>query len=240
MSPSRTSRFLPSLLTVAIGCALLAVEAGAQSRRRASAGSDSDSSRAMRELERGVLDELNRARERPRAFAAMLDTIAGWYEGKLLRQPGAGIVFETAEGAPAVLEAARVLQRMSPLPPFDHADGLALGARDHVRDQGPRGRMGHKGSDGSSTADRVERYGKWRSVLSENIAYGPLDARGMVVGLIVDDGVPDRGHRLNIFDARVRVAGVSCGMHKVYGRMCVIVHAGGYADTAQRAASERR
>ena len=239
MTVARTFTFSTVALVAAL-CGALPTAVEAQSRRRASAGSDGDSAQVMRELERGVLQELNRARESPRAFAAMLDTIAGWYEGKLLRRPGAGIVFETSEGAPAVHEASRVLKRMSSLPPFEHADGLALGARDHVRDQGPPGRMGHRGSDGSTTADRVERYGKWRSVLSENIAYGPLDARGMVVGLIVDDGVPDRGHRLNIFDARVRVAGVSCGMHRVYGRMCVIVHAGGYADTAQRADGSRR
>ena len=237
MSRIRLARFVLLIPAVAVACATLAGTAQAQSRRRPA--SDGDSTRAMRELERGVLEELNRAREHPRAFAAMLDTIAGWYEGKLLRRPGAGIVFETAEGAPAVKEASRVLRRMSPLPAFEPADGLAHAARDHVREQGPRGRMGHKGSDGSSTADRVERYGKWKFVLSENIAYGPLDARGMVVGLIVDDGVPDRGHRLNIFDARVRVAGVSCGMHREYGRMCVIVHAGGFADTGQRADGAR-
>ena len=236
MSTARRTRIVPLVLAVAAAL-LVAPDAAAQSRRRGDA--DGDSARVFRELERGVLEELNRARENPRAFAAMLDTIAGWYEGKLLRRPGAGIVFETAEGAEAVQEASRVLRRMSSLPAFERAAGLALGARDHVRDQGPPGRMGHRGSDGSSTADRVERYGKWSFVLSENIAYGPLDARGMVVGLIVDDGVPDRGHRLNIYDARVRVAGVSCGPHRVYGRMCVIVHAGGYTDASTRADSER-
>lgn len=232
MSIARRIPVFVTLFAAAVAC-LPVSDAAAQARRRAE--SEGDSARTFRELERGVLAELNRARENPREFAEMLDTIAGWYEGKLLRRPGAGIVFETVEGAPAVHEAARVLRRMAALPAFDRSEGLALAARDHVRDQGPPGRMGHRGSDGSTTSDRAERYGKWNFVLSENIAYGPLDARGMVVGLIVDDGVPDRGHRLNIYDARVRVAGVSCGPHRVYGRMCVIVHAGGYSDAPQRA-----
>lgn len=235
MSMPTSSRLLATVMAAALVAAVLTPPVEAQPARRASDGSAD--SREMRELEAGVLAELNRARENPRAYAAMLDTIANWYDGKLLRRPGAGIVFETVEGAPAVREAAKVLKRMASMPGFEHADGLAQAARDHVRDQGPRGRMGHRGRDGSSTADRVERYGKWHLVLSENIAYGPLDARGMVVGLIVDDGVPDRGHRRNIFDPRVRIAGVSCGEHKVYERMCVVVHAGGFANGSDRAAA---
>ena len=231
------NRYLFLALALVAGAAL-PPETVAQSRPPN--GPDADERRELRELEQGVMAELNRARENPRAYAAMLDTIAGWYEGKLLRRPGARVVFETAEGAPAVREASGVLRRTASMPAFEPANGLAHAARDHVDDQGPPGRMGHKGSDGSSTADRAERYGKWKFVLTENIAYGPLDARGMVVGLIVDDGVPDRGHRLNIFDPRVRVAGVSCGRHRVYERMCVIVHAGGFVDGPSRTARNPR
>lgn len=237
MSMPTIQRLLAPVAGAFLAVAALTPSVEAQRARRVSTAPDV--SRELRDLERGVLAELNRARENPRAYAAMLDSMVGWYEGKLLRRPGAGIVFETVEGAPAVREASSALRRMASMPAFEHADGLSRAARDHVRDQGPRGRMGHRGGDGSSTADRVERHGKWRFVLSENIAYGPLDARGMVVGLIVDDGVPDRGHRRNIFDPRVRVAGVSCGEHKVYERMCVVVHAGGFADRSERADAER-
>jgi uncharacterized protein YkwD len=64
---------------------------------------------------------------------------------------------------------------------------------------------------------------------SENVDYGQFTSgRDVVVDLIVDDGVPDRGHRRNIFDPSARVAGVACGRHPRYGSMCVIDQVGSY------------
>ena len=193
-----------------------------------------DSATMYERLEDEILLELNRARTDPRSYAATLDTLAGWYDGRLFRRPGA-LVLETNEGAAAAREAAIAVRRQAPVPQLEWSAGLTRAARDHVRDRGPGSAMGHKGSDGNLVMQRANRYGRWNRTISENIAYGPLDARGMVAGLIIDDGVPDRGHRVNTFDARVRVAGVACGPHRVYGRMCVIVHAGEYAEaTASR------
>ena len=67
-------------------------------------------------------------------------------------------------------------------------------------------------------------------IFAENLAYGPERARDVVMGLIIDDGVPDRGHRRNIFDPRLRVIGVACGPHEVYGSMCVMDYAGEYTE----------
>jgi uncharacterized protein YkwD len=47
--------------------------------------------------------------------------------------------------------------------------GLTLAAQDHVADQSRSGNLGHKGSDDSDSATRMERYGKWHGVCGENI-----------------------------------------------------------------------
>jgi uncharacterized protein YkwD len=107
---------------------------------------------------------------------------------------------------------------------------MCLAARDHVEDIGPKGKVGHDGTDGSKCGERMNRYGKWQKSAGENIAFGPDDARWIVVQLIVDDGVPGRGHRKNIFNAGFRVVGVHIGGHEVYRHMCVIDFAGGYRD----------
>jgi uncharacterized protein YkwD len=182
-------------------------------------------------LERGVLDELNRARTSPERFAAELEARLPHFRGNIYRRPGAEVGVRTVEGASAVREAVRVLRATKRLAPLRLSRGMSAGAADHVRDQGPRGGMGHTGRDNSAPGSRVNRYGRWFGVISENIQYGrAASAHEVIADLFIDDGVSGRGHRRNALDADVRVAGVSCGPHATYGQMCVIVHAGDYAE----------
>jgi cysteine-rich secretory family protein len=182
-------------------------------------------------LERGVLDELNRARTDPERFAAELEARLPHFRGNIYRRPGAEVGVRTIEGPAAVREAVRALRATRALPPLRLSRGMSAGAADHVRDQGPRGGMGHTGGDRSTTASRVNRYGRWYGVISENIQYGrAANAREVIADLLIDDGVADRGHRRNALDPDVQVAGVACGPHATYGQMCVIVHAADYAE----------
>jgi uncharacterized protein YkwD len=213
-----------ALAVVAITACVTPPAAGAPARDGARAGDGATA------LEQAVLGELNRVRRDPSAYAAVLEEMLPHFDGELLRRPGAGVTIRTREGAAAVREAVRALRATPPLSPLRYSMGLSRGARDHVRDQGARGQTGHSGSDASSASERVDRYGRWNGTLTENIAYGPPTAREVIVGLIVDDGVPDRGHRKNLLDPAVRVAGVACGEHSRYRVMCVIVHAAEYAE----------
>ena len=94
----------------------------------------------------------------------------------------------------------------------------------------PTGAMEHRGLDGSSPAGRANRHGRWLGAMAENIAYGDNPAREVVVQLLVDDGVADRGHRDNLLDPRWGAGGVACGPHKEYGQMCVMDYAAGYRE----------
>ncbi len=107
---------------------------------------------------------------------------------------------------------------------------MSRGAKDHVEKQGLSGTTGHKGHRGSQPGNRVNRYGTWLIGIGENIFYGEDKARDIVMQLIVDDGVPSRGHRKNIFNSAYRVIGVAYGYHATYGSMCVIVFAGGFKE----------
>src|SRR5690348_3721799 len=187
-------------------------------------------------LERGVIDELNEARSNPQAYASSLERELQFYQGTLFRRPGDESALQTREGANAVREAIRVLRATRPLPSLKMVEGMTLAARDHVKDQAPRGLMNHRGTDGTMAWDRVSRYGDWKSKISENMTFGPATAHDVVSALLIDDGIPDRGHRKNILDPEVNVVGISCGPHKTYRVMCDIVHAGGFTEheTAQR------
>jgi uncharacterized protein YkwD len=116
-----------------------------------------------------------------------------------------------------------------------YLDALAQG---YVTQQGQAGTIGH----GDFLA-RTTDIGTYRSI-SENLAYGQtvryngqpipqgyflingydnnvlipflISPRDVVIALIVDEGVPNRGHRKNIYDCGVTQVGVGIAPHRTY------------------------
>jgi uncharacterized protein YkwD len=181
-------------------------------------------------LDRGIVDELNRARTNPTGYATALEHDLQYFRGNLFRRPGEESALETREGTSAVLEAIRVLRQTPPLAPLRFSAPMSEAAEDHVRDQAPRGLMNHRGTDGSMAWDRVSRYGEWKKKISENMTFGPMTPHDVVAALLIDDGISDRGHRKNVLDPDIRLVGVACGTHKSYRVMCDMVQAGGFVD----------
>jgi uncharacterized protein YkwD len=172
-------------------------------------------------LARAIHDETNAVRRNPAAYATHLERLLPRFDGTLLERPGRPWL-RTEEGARAVREAIAALKSRRPMPPLRWSKGLAAAAADHVRDQGPTGGLEHRGTDGSSPATRASRYGRWIVGMAENIAYGDNPAREVVIQLLVDDGVPDRGHRKNILNPDWGTEGIACGAHREYGQICVM------------------
>jgi uncharacterized protein YkwD len=180
-------------------------------------------------LERDVVAELNAVRTNPASYVSDLSQLLPLFSGNLLSRPGWPAPVVTAEGPAAVRGAITALRGQPMVSPLSVARGLAMAARDLTADQARSGNVGHTASDGSSPSDRISRYGTWSVSYSENVDYGQFTSgRDVVEDLIIDDGVPDRGHRRNVFDPTARVVGVSCGPHPRYGSVCVIDQAGGF------------
>ena len=182
-------------------------------------------------LEREVLAELNAARTDPSRYASRVEAMIPHFDGLVLRRPGSSVGVSTREGAAAVREAAAALRATQPMGGVARSAGMTAAARDLLQDHGPRGATGHTGSDGSTLAQRLERHGRWLERITESISYGPATGADVIQGLIIDDGVRDRGHRRNLLDRAVRIVGIACGPHVHYGTMCVIDLAGGYRES---------
>merc|ERR1712093_791143 len=203
----------------------------------------------FRRLEGSILEALIAARSDPSATGARIEARRACYDGKTFNRPARPGVCApppnvTKEGVSAVDDALLFLKSQSPLPGFakEAGHGLALSGADHVADIGTEGVASHTGSDESGCWDRQSRYGEWSGACGECLWYGnaePVTGETIIDDLIVDDGVPSRGHRLAVFDERYNIAGVSIGRHSTFGAMVAIEFAAAYEDDPVAAATRR-
>lgn len=165
--------------------------------------------------EEEIFKEMNRIRKDP----------AGWAR-KVLPPiwKTRGIPSKVREAAKEALDE---MTALSPLPLLERDGRMDRAARSLVTLHGAAGKMGHIGTDGSTPSDRISKQGEWKDAVGENIHYGENDPKDKVLDLIMDVGVPDRGHRKNILSPDYFIVGVACGGHATYGMMCVQDFAGG-------------
>ena len=177
----------------ACGLAVLVLALGSAASARPERGGDG--------LEPALLAQINWVRAHPGAYADRL---------------------REAPETQATDEAIDFLQRRGPAAPLQFNAGLAVSAARHAADQGGHGSFTHTGSDGSSAGERMHRAGVWAGMMAEEMSAGEESADDIVRQLIVDEGVPGRGHRNDLMDPFLKQAGVGCAPHPVYGVICVI------------------
>ena len=178
-----------------------------------------------------VVREMNLARQNPALYAKFIQEVRSQMTGNALVLPG-GTRVRTKEGTRALDEAIRFLQTAQPLPPLTLSAGMSRAAADHCADQAGGG-FGHEGRDRSHGGQRIARYGTFSGGWAENISYGKSSARDVVVALIIDDGLPARKHRKNIFNSNYNYAGAAFGHHARFRTVCSMDFAGGYAERGE-------
>ena len=174
--------------------------------------------------EKEVIPLIQQLRRDPQSFIPPLQERLDSFQGNFY-------VFDkkkirSREGPVPVKEAIEWLQQQKPVPEYDLSkQALFQAARDHCDDLCKNSHHGHKGTDGSSVANRIERYGKWKGGVSENIALQQQTPMNILLHWLIDDGGKTRKHRLNMLDTRYNCIGVACGKHGKYKSCCVLVFA---------------
>lgn len=76
---------------------------------------------------------------------------------------------------------------------------MRYAAKDHVRDIGKLGTITHKGSDGSTSTERLKKYGDVPKVSAQTICYGEKTPYEACLAILIDDGIPSRSQRKAFF-----------------------------------------
>lgn len=114
------------------------------------------------------------------------------------------------------------LEKCQPVGPLLMRKDLYIMANAHLLDIGTKGLTGHKGSNGKTFQKRAAPLLKKYATVSENVGlgfYSPLDN---LIGLLIDDGVKDLGHRKAILASSYNSVGVAIGIHKKFVYGCVM------------------
>lgn len=114
------------------------------------------------------------------------------------------------------------LSKAPPTSPFFMREDLYKMAESHLEDIGKKGLTGHVGSNGKTFAKRAAPMLEKYETVSENVGlgfYSPLDN---LIGLLIDDGVKDLGHRKAILSPNYNCVGVAIGKHKEFVYGCVM------------------
>jgi uncharacterized protein YkwD len=180
-------------------------------------------------LQKSVLTEINRVRQDPMSYIPIIREQMGFLKGDVLYRPRE-VPIQTNEGAAAYEEAISFLKRQKPVDALTFDERISKACEHHVRDLGPRGFLSHDSTDGKSMSDRLELYVEWDKHCGESIDLGAKTGQEVLVNLLVDDGVPGKGDRLNIFKEEFKYVGVASGTHREYETMTVIDFTGGLRE----------
>ncbi len=140
--------------------------------------------------ERKMIDEINMLRANPSGYIP-------YVEAYIRDMKEFGEFGNSISTATELIEILRSTPELSSLTPLEC---LYKTAQEHANNQKPTGDINHQGTDGSWPWDRIIAACEGIQDGNENIVAGPDDVRKLLIVLLVDDGIPSRGHRNNLID----------------------------------------
>jgi len=174
-------------------------------------------------LKQEIFVEHNKIRKNPKSYIPIVEKYLTYFKDGVLYNPGENVGISSPEGPSAYEKCIKFLKTQNPVKELQLNALLSNSAQDHANDIGPKGLTDHVGSDGSQPSDRIEKYLNWELSLAENLDFGGKTGEEIIVSLIVDDGVPSRGHRTNIFKADSSYVGIGLSKHNSEFEVCTVI-----------------
>lgn len=155
-----------------------------------SASMNTNAARYMTAEEIEMVKEINLVRSNPAGYIQYIEA----YKNRIAE----GRAFGSVETANELISELRRTPKLTILQP---TECIYAAAKKHGQDQRPTGDVDHVGTDGSYPWDRVKRECPNMLDGGENLVAGPSSVRDCVILLLIDDGIPNRGHRRTMLKA---------------------------------------
>jgi hypothetical protein len=172
------------------------------------------------EFYKKLIDEINKVRKDPNAFAEKLLGYKQYFEGNFLVLPGSDSKVETQEGFKAYEEAANILKSTGPLPELSPSKGLGKIAADFFE------KIKETDPDNIGDIDLnslISKYGSFSGVFENIIEFGNNSPELIVTNCIVCDGNPERENRNILLSKDLLKVGMAFGAHVTYGYCTIII-----------------
>ncbi len=154
------------------------------------AGKTSSSSAVgqMTSREREMVDEINLLRSNPVGYIPKVEAYMATLESENSKKVARELIAQ--------------LRRTSRLSTLAYHDGVYEAAKKHGQEEKARGKTGHVGNDGSYPWDRILREATDLNEGGENLVGGPVEIERAIMLLLVDEGIPNRGHRNTLLNPK--------------------------------------
>ncbi|MDX1652117.1 MAG: CAP domain-containing protein [Brumimicrobium sp.] len=162
------------------------------------------------ETEKKVLNYINQVRTNPQKF---LEEIAKPY-----------IKEKELDNNRYARSLIRELTKLTPRDSLSFDPKLQLMAEKFREEAGRKGILDHV-----RIKQRFDQYAPHVEITGENLQFGFDQALDIVMDLLIDEDIPDAGHRRNILDSDFSVIGIAVGTHKTYDFMTVMEF-GGFSE----------
>ncbi len=157
----------------------------------------SDGATSMSSQEMEMVNEINLLRGNPSGYIQYVDA----YVNEQRRTDG----FPVDQAVVNELKAE--LRQLGPLSILTPSQCIYQAAKEHGIDQKPTGDVNHQGRDGSWPWDRVRKACSNMQDGNENLVAGTPSVRTAVILLLIDEGIPTRGHRKTLLKPEWRYVG---------------------------------
>lgn len=185
-------------------------------------------------LELQLLEEINTLRTNPGAYRYRLEQLeASVRQGDFTQGTTYRYMMGTREGVEPIQEAIVHLQSLEkqPLAPLVSVYALAVAAEDYTGEGEGVSRFGAANAQGQAVWQVVEWKGNAQSASMNS--FGTDNAVEIVLQLLIDEGVPGRGHRKLLLDSTFTMAGLAAETGKSWKRHAVILLATGSTATGK-------